>query len=108
MVGNRQFEFETPVVESADGNFSFMTKEVNAKIWSTYQIYSVLIVLFQYTPVSGNMLYWLHSEKKVISGGDSPLVVAVKGRSFGSVFLMSLLKPLDLYPTFYLCNPWIH
>lgn len=31
MVGNRQFEFETVVDESADGNFSFVTKEVNAK-----------------------------------------------------------------------------
>jgi len=32
VVGNSQFEFEAPVDESEEGKFSFMSKEVNAKI----------------------------------------------------------------------------
>lgn len=42
MVGNSQFEFEAPVEAAEEGRFSFMSKEVNAKIWFAYQIYAVL------------------------------------------------------------------
>lgn len=87
-----------------------MSEEVNAKIWFAYQIYSVLIVLFQCPHVSRNIqvipislreeshLWWRLS-----------LVVAVKGSSFGPELLGSPLKALDLSSWFlYLCNPWIH